>query len=276
MLRRKSNAYVAHAVVKATTSHILVEFMHRFMAEVAMKGRQELAMPWDKEGPRVFMKDFKDTKTWFFSTFGVVAYFASFEELDAVIKEDEVAFGPLRQPNKKGDCFLLLPPCEVVWDSREVSSTTELTTVTITACTGIIACIPNAVLAVSPVHPHDFSNCKRWPHLPFYSDWQLYIRWKTKHFLKRNEEFLQCGEMLVAATEKDTWEAKQPPDVVPSRVPGKDFKLTRRCALPYQNPKLSRGASNMETVQDQLKRKAAEDDKEAAFIDEYQQWERNA
>ena len=70
------------------------------MAEVAEKGRQESAMPWDKEGPRVLVKDFKDTKTWFFSTFGVVAYLASFEELDAVIKEDEVAFGPLRQPNK--------------------------------------------------------------------------------------------------------------------------------------------------------------------------------
>ncbi len=63
------------------TSHILswrlqhhtipVEFMHWFMAEVAEKGGQESAMSWD-EGPRVLVKDFKDTKTWFFSTFGVV------------------------------------------------------------------------------------------------------------------------------------------------------------------------------------------------------------
>ncbi len=113
-LRRRNNAYVAHSIVKCTTPHIPLSFMKRCIKEVDAKGRlSEKAEPWDKEGPRVLAKNFRDSKSWFFTTFGVVAYLASFEELNAVIREEEVAFGPLRQPNKKGDCFILLPPCEV-------------------------------------------------------------------------------------------------------------------------------------------------------------------
>jgi hypothetical protein len=40
------------------------------------------------------------TDSWFFTPFGAVVHLASFEELDAVIKEDEVAIGLHRQPSK--------------------------------------------------------------------------------------------------------------------------------------------------------------------------------
>jgi hypothetical protein len=229
-------------------------------------------------------KNFRDSKSLFFTTFGVVAYLASFEELNAVIREDEVAFGPLRQPNKKGDCYILLPPCEITWEMKEVSDTVELTTVTITACTGIISCHPNDVLSVSPVHPHDLTNVKRWPHLPFYNDWQLYIRWKAKEFLQLNMADLTSGEMLVPATHKPSWEAKDPSVVVASRVPGADFKLKLGGYLPYQSPKLTASdACNLEVLQDQMKKeeaarkcKAAVVAKEAQFVESYKQWERDA
>jgi hypothetical protein len=113
-LRRKKNAYVAHNIEKCTVPHIPLSFMKRFMKEMAAKGRLlETVEPWDMDGPRVLTKNFRDIKSSFFTTFGAVAYLASFEDLNAVIRDDEVAFGPLRQPNKKGDCFILLPPCEV-------------------------------------------------------------------------------------------------------------------------------------------------------------------
>jgi len=283
-LRRRNNAYVAHSIIKCTITHIPLSFMTRFMNEVAEKGRLPESEPWDKEGPRVLAKNFKDSKSWFFTTFGAVAYLASFEELNAIIREDEVAFGPLRQPSQKGDCFILLPPCEVSWEMKEVSDTVELTTVTVTACTGNISCHPNAVLAVSPIHPHDFNNVRRWPHLPFYNDWQLYIRWKAKVFLQRNVADLACGETLVAATMKTSWEAKDPPILVASRVPGAAFKLKFGCHLPYQNPKLtSNVAGSLAVLQDHMekeaagqKRKAAEEAKEAAFMESYKEWERNA
>jgi hypothetical protein len=95
--------------------------MNRFIEEVARKGRLERAKPWDKEGPRVLAKNFDDTKSWFFTTFGFVFLFSSFEELDAMIREDEVALRLLRQPSKKCDSCLLLPPCEVSWETREVA-----------------------------------------------------------------------------------------------------------------------------------------------------------
>ncbi len=85
---------------------------------------------------------------------------------------------------------------------KEVLNTVELTTFTITACTENISCHSNVVLLVSPVHPHDLTNVKRWPHLPFYDDWQLYMRWNAKEFLQLNVADLTCGEMLVAATHK--------------------------------------------------------------------------
>jgi hypothetical protein len=174
------------------------------MEEVARKGRLERAKPWDKEGARVLAKNFDDAKSWFFTTFGFVSFLAKFEELNAVIREDEVAFGLLRQPSKQIDCYLLLPPCEVSWKTREVAKNVELATVPITTYTGNISCYPYVVLSVSPVHPHDFTNHKRWPHLPFYNDWQLYIRWKAKFYLRRNEEYPECGQMLVPAAREPT------------------------------------------------------------------------
>ncbi len=134
---------------------------------------------------------------------------------------------------------------------KEVSDTVELTSVTITACTKNISCHPNIVLSVSPVHPHDLTNVKRWPHLPFYDDWQLYIRWKARVFLQLNVADLTCGELLVVASHKPSWEATDPPVVVASRVPGADFKVEMGGYLPYQNAKLSaNAASNLEVLQD--------------------------
>jgi hypothetical protein len=101
VLHHRNNAYIANKIVRCTIPHIPLDFMKRFMAKVAWKGRLESAKTWDKEGPRVLAKTFKDNKTLFFTALGVVARLASFEELDAVIREEEVAFGPLRQPAKR-------------------------------------------------------------------------------------------------------------------------------------------------------------------------------
>jgi hypothetical protein len=122
--------------------------MLRFMKEVAEKRRLDRAKPWDKEGPRVLAKNFKDAKSWFFTTFGSVSHLASFEELDAVIKEDKVAFGILRSLAKKLIVFYFfhLVRC-LAWDSREVAQNVmELTTVTITTSIENMACHPQAVL----------------------------------------------------------------------------------------------------------------------------------
>ncbi len=66
VLRRRNNAYVAHSIVKCTVPNIPLDFMKRFMAEVAGKGRLESAKAWDKEGPRVLTKNFRDNKAWSF------------------------------------------------------------------------------------------------------------------------------------------------------------------------------------------------------------------
>ena len=47
VLRRRSNAYVAHSIIKATVLNIPLEFMKRFMDKMAEKGRLDSAMPWD-------------------------------------------------------------------------------------------------------------------------------------------------------------------------------------------------------------------------------------
>ena len=78
-------------------------------------------------------------------------------------------------------------------------------------------------------------------------------------------------------------EASDPPAVVPTRVPGADFKVKPDCFLPYQNPKLTRSIAGVETLREankkraaEQKRKAVEDAAEAAFVEEFQQWERDA
>ncbi len=59
-----NNAYVAHSIVKCTVPHIPLAFVKRFMKEVAAKGRlPETTEPWNKEGPRVLAKNFRDSKS---------------------------------------------------------------------------------------------------------------------------------------------------------------------------------------------------------------------
>jgi hypothetical protein len=71
-LRRRNNASVAHIIGKYTVPHIPLSFMKRFTKEVGAKGRlPETNEPWDKEGPRVLAKNFRDCKSWFFTTFGL-------------------------------------------------------------------------------------------------------------------------------------------------------------------------------------------------------------
>ena len=74
IMRRKDNAYIAHSIVRATCSHVPLEFMERFMEEVAESGRSPDSEQWDKEGPRVVCKEFKDKKAWFFTTWGAVQH----------------------------------------------------------------------------------------------------------------------------------------------------------------------------------------------------------
>jgi hypothetical protein len=90
--------------------------------------------------------------------------------------------------------------------------------------------------------------------------------------------------MLVAATMKPSWEATNPPVVVEFKVPGAGFNLKREGYMPYQNPRLSRNvAGSLAVLQDHMhkeatwqKRKAAEDAFEAAFVESYKQWKRDA
>jgi len=65
--------------------------------------------------------------------------------------------------------------------------------------------------------------------------------------------------MLVAATREPTWEATEPHIVVPSLVPGADFKLKPGYWLPYQNPKLTRSSiASVETLPEVEEKRAAE------------------
>jgi hypothetical protein len=284
ILRRKDNAYVAHSIVKATCSHVPLEFMSRFMEEVAEAGRNPKSEPWDREGPRVLCKEFVDKKAWFFTTWGAVQHLCSFEELDAIIKEEEVAFGQIRQPNVKGDVFVVLPPVYITWDSYPCSQDVDLTTVAITACTGVVSCHPKTTLHVTPVHPDDTSDNKttlgRWPHLPFYNDWKLYVRWKCKHFLRMNQKDLVCGDILVKATRGEEWYASTPPTLVESRVPGPDFKVTRRGYLPYQHPALTQTSAGVATLKDHMEgMKRVQERKnrvDTHYQEDYEAWERRA
>ncbi len=62
VMRRRNNAYAAHGIVKCTIPNIPLDFMKRFMAEGAGKGRLESSRAYDKEGLHVLGKDFKDSK----------------------------------------------------------------------------------------------------------------------------------------------------------------------------------------------------------------------
>ena len=161
----------------------------------------------------------------------------------------------------------------------------DLNTVVITACTGVVSCHPKTTLHVSPVHPHDTSDDKktlgRWTHLPFYNDWKLYIRYKCKKFLKFNEKFLNCSDILIKATDLPTWCASVPPEVVQNRVPGPDFKVTKRGYLAYQHPALTRASAGLKTLREHNEEmekermiSEREDEVDAAIEKEYEAWER--
>jgi hypothetical protein len=78
-------------------------------------------------------------------------------------------------------------------------------------------------------------------------------------------------------------EDDEPPVVVESLVPRDDFIVTQRSYLPYHNPKISSVVVGGDNLRDEMtkwaarqKRVAEEDAKEAAFVEQYKQRERDA
>jgi hypothetical protein len=94
--------------------------------------------------------------------------------------------------------------------------------------------------------------------------------------LKANEKFLKCSDILIKATDQPTWCASIPPNVVHNRVPGPDFKVTRRGYLPYQHPSLARASDGLkilrnhnEEMEKERMISEQEDAVDAAFEKEY-------
>ena len=290
--KRHGTEYVSMALITVHGPHIPLSFMLSYMEEVSEAGRREDSPPWDQEGPRTMWKVFSDSKAWLLSTWGAVQFLCSWEELDAsVVPRGEKALGNMRQ-TPEGDCIFLVPPVEVSWSSSSSDPDEGLFSVTIKASTTLVSAHSNTSLQFTPLHPSDTSdegaNISRWRHLPLYNDYILYLSWKSKEFLNKSHVRRHLKKeskgILLAAISEPTWVAADlTPEVVQSRIPGADFKVTTVCALPYQHPKLTQTSSGSVTLQmqraDHARKEAAKEkvkERERKELEAYQAWERDA
>lgn len=192
VIRKREAAYVAQSLVSLTVPNFPISALQHWMGQVQLAGQQS-ASQWDKEAPRTLWCDKRDRKAWLFTTWAAVAEICGFSEISYLVPPDEKAFGNLRQ-NCTGDIFLVLPPMEVIWDSDEVCPGVSTESVTFKMCTGLVANCSGTYLHLSSHHPVDTSSdgalVKRWPHLPFYDNYQQYLRWKAGRYIIRNKKRL--------------------------------------------------------------------------------------
>lgn len=233
IMRMEGNEYVSHSMITIHVDDIPLEFLRRFCEKIELAARRRHEerraksnknFNFDAEGPRTQWRDFPEAKSWLYTTWDAVEELACLQILeDSCVPEDEAAYGNMRQMSS-GDCIFLLPPLEVSWQSEQVTDDIALTTLTIKASTGTVAMAENTHLRLSASHPVDTSetaNLLRWPHLPLYDNYQLYVRWKCRRFLRCRQRFLLFDdrEKLLSSITKTSWEVPRDPVLVNSRIP---------------------------------------------------------
>ena len=283
---KSGNAYISHSAVTVKIQNVPLEFMTYFMEVVRTAGRDNAEL-WDREGPRVLVKASRSQYVWVLTTARAIRKVCQFGRKRELIPADQAAFGDTRQ-FPKGDLVKWLPPMTLTWERHLIDVDVWGCVLTIKAPTALLSCNRHTTLNFTPHHPMDTSdegsNPRRWPHLPFYDDWEVYNLYEFKRYLKKcRSKLVAAGkEVILAAIDDPAWGAPEPPGVVDSRIPREDIEVTNRSPLPYQHP-LLKDAGWVQTLYEVKQRKQAEElrqskqqEEEDDFAKRLAAWERQA
>ena len=259
VMRRRESSYVAHSEIVVKTFNFPEELLEHWLEQATATGRAT-DDPWDREAPRTQWANMDEPsfkKAWLFTTFGAVGFICSFDRLRSA-DPGGVAWLNFRQLSS-GDILVAVPPMEVTLTKQEVEKDVFVTCTTVKFSTGIISFRLGTNLRFSAKHPshtHPASeHClfSRWRHLPFYDDWTVYCRWKTRSALLAAKAKLlpKTRATLVASVKKTSWGATGPPAVVASRLPGPADSLAKQ-AVPWQHPKLLPRNCGYKTIGERL------------------------
>ena len=283
---KNGNAYISRSAVTVKVHNVPLDFMKQFMEDVRKEGRDN-AEPWDREGPRVLVKASKTQYVWLLTTARAVRTVCQFGTKGALIPADQAAFGDTRQ-FPKGDLIKWLPPMMLTWDKHPIDDDVWGCVLTLKAPTALLSCNRHTTLSFTPHHPVDTtsegSSLRRWPHLPFYDNWEVYNLFEFRRYLKTcQSKLVATGKAeILAAISNPAWGAPNPPCLVDSRVPGEEFQVTDRSPLPYQHP-LLKSAGWIKTLYEVKQREqvdALQQSKQQEEEDSYTRsmaaWERRA
>ena len=182
----------------------------RWMKEATLAGRKVDTK--FKETPRTKWKTFEGDESWLFTSMEAIAELTGFDKIQAIVKDGERA-GPGWRQLANGSYVFQVPPCEATRTTEEVSEGVSVTKCAIVLTTVTVPKSSNTSPITTAQHPDtvepDQAPLARWPHLPFYNDYPVYIRSKIKEIILRNEEkelaLPEHSAFWRAAVNSDAW-----------------------------------------------------------------------
>ena len=159
-----------------------------WMREARLAGRKADGI---KETTRAKWKNFEGDESWLFTTMEAIAALAGTGKIQNVVKEGERA-GPGWRQLHNGSYVFQVPPCEATRIEEEVSEGTTLGRCSVTLTTATVPRSENTFPLTTAAHPDTVDPYQalvaRWPHLPLYDDYHVYLRSKIREIILRNED----------------------------------------------------------------------------------------
>ena len=259
VLKKKDASYVAHSLATVTVQGFPLELLENFMEEATAAGR-EGPNDFDKEAPRTQWRRLDKKQSWLLTTVSSVAFLCGFHHL--LLPEDNGSAWDNCRQVATGDILCACPPFEVWASQAEVMKDTLVNTVQFRFSTAIIPNRANTYVRFSGQHPvcttPEGADIRRWPHLPFYSDYQQYLRWRLGVLVRGNRRRLVAAgkKNLLDSIALPSWKAAGPPEVVPDRLPSDTYSEDDQ-AVPWQHPKLTSKMAAFKTSGDAVRLREA-------------------
>ena len=273
VLKKKEASYVALSARTVVVSGFPLELLENWMDAATSAGR-ESTEDWDKEAPRTKWRAMEHRQSWLFTTIPAVAFICSFQTLVKCDGDRDGAGFDNHRQTPTGDILSVCPPFEVTASQELLLPDVLVNTVTFRFATCVIPNRKNTWLRLSGKHPvHTYSagaDLKRWPHLPFYDSYEVYLRWRIGRQMKANKNKLLpvFKRELLDSIALPTWKASEPPGVVASRLPSDAYTEATQ-AVPWQHPGLTAKMAAYKTSGDAERLREARSAKAAAEAREY-------
>ena len=255
IFKEAGRANLARSCVKVTLPGVPLAIVKAWVKDVAAMSLRNKCR-WDREAEDVQWQRLPGKNSWLLTTWVAAEAVCNFH--DYITPPDLQKCWLNCRQLQGGDLVFVIGPITITHQSQATpsQSTNDVLHVTFsTACVSYTEAGFFRMAGTQPAETDDkHANKSRWPHLPFYSDYNQYMCFKSARAVitaasksaPEQQKLLKGTKVLLRALARK-WGAVGPPKLVRKRWPrGDDFWPGR--IRPYQHPKLSAATAGFKTL----------------------------